>query len=82
MRCCKNLPDGGGALASEYFWIDHFFAAEHFFSLGLLGTIIGLTIATQTSLKDTVSITEVVTGLKVGLNNMANHNSHTFLVNK
>ena len=44
------------------------FAAEHFFSLGLLGTIIGLTIATQTSLKDTVSITEVVTGLKVGLN--------------
>ncbi|MAH48532.1 hypothetical protein CMI37_22085 [Candidatus Pacearchaeota archaeon] len=44
------------------------FAAEHFFSLGLLGTIIGLTIATQTSLKDTGTISEVVAGLKVGLN--------------
>ena len=44
------------------------FAAEHFFSLGLLGTIIGLTIATQTSLKDTGSISEIVAGLKVGLN--------------
>ena len=44
------------------------FAAEHFFSLGLLGTILGLTIATQTSLKETVTISEVVAGLKVGLN--------------
>ena len=44
------------------------FAAEHFFSLGLLGTILGLTIATQTSLKDTVTVSEVVAGLKVGLN--------------
>ena len=44
------------------------FAAEHFFSLGLLGTILGLTIATQTSLKDTGSISEVVAGLKTGLN--------------
>jgi hypothetical protein len=44
------------------------FAAEHFFSLGLLGTILGLTIATQTSLKDTVTVSEVVGGLKVGLN--------------
>jgi len=44
------------------------FAAEHFFSLGLLGTIIGLTIATQTSLTDTGSISEIVAGLKVGLN--------------
>ena len=44
------------------------FAAEHFFSLGLLGTILGLTIATQTSLEGTVTISEVVAGLKVGLN--------------
>lgn len=44
------------------------FAAEHFFSLGLLGTILGLTIATQTSLSDTVTISEIVAGLKVGLN--------------
>jgi hypothetical protein len=44
------------------------FAAEHFFSLGLLGTIIGLTIATQTSLNESVTIGEIVGGLKVGLN--------------
>ena len=44
------------------------FAAEHFFSLGLLGTILGLTIATQTSLTDTGTISEVVSGLKMGLN--------------
>jgi len=44
------------------------FAAEHFFSLGLLGTILGLTIATQTSFEDTVTVSEVVAGLKVGLN--------------
>lgn len=45
------------------------FMAEHFFSLGLLGTIIGLCIATSTSLSGTqVQITEVVSSLKVGLN--------------
>ncbi|MAF43714.1 MAG: hypothetical protein CMI54_06065 [Parcubacteria group bacterium] len=44
------------------------FAAEHFFSLGFLGTIIGLCIATKTNLKDTVSVSEVVAGLKIGLN--------------
>ena len=44
------------------------FAAEHFFSLGLLGTVIGLTIATQTSFQDVVTVSEVVAGLKVGLN--------------
>ena len=44
------------------------FAAEHFFSLGLLGTIIGLCIATKTNLKDRVSVSEVVAGLKIGLN--------------
>ena len=44
------------------------FAAEHFFSLGLLGTVLGLTIATQTSLNDTVTVSEIVAGLKVGLN--------------
>ncbi len=44
------------------------FSAEHFFSLGLLGTILGLCIATATSLTDTVSTSEVVAGLKHGLN--------------
>lgn len=44
------------------------FAAEHFFSLGLLGTVLGLTIATQTSLQDTTTVSEVVAGLKTGLN--------------
>jgi len=44
------------------------FAAEHFFSLGLLGTIIGLCIATKTNLEGTISVSEVVAGLKVGLN--------------
>ena len=48
------------------------FAAEHFFSLGLLGTVLGLTIATQTSLNDTVTVSEIVAGLKVGLNTAFN----------
>lgn len=48
------------------------FAAEHFFSLGLLGTILGLTIATQTSLDDTGTVSEIVAGLKVGLNTAFN----------
>jgi hypothetical protein len=44
------------------------FAAEHFFSLGLLGTIIGLVIATKGSLDSTMPLSEIVSGLKVGLN--------------
>jgi hypothetical protein len=44
------------------------FAGEHFFSLGLLGTLIGLTIATSTSLTAEAQVSDIVTGLKVGLN--------------
>ena len=44
------------------------FAGEHFFSLGLLGTLIGLTIATSTSLTQESQVSDIVTGLKVGLN--------------
>jgi hypothetical protein len=43
------------------------FAGEHFFSLGLLGTLIGLTIATSTSLTAEAQVS-IVAGLKVGLN--------------
>ena len=49
---------------SEIGW----FAAEHFFSLGLLGTIIGLIIATGGSLDSALPLTEIVAGLKEGLN--------------
>jgi len=44
------------------------FAAEHFFSLGLLGTIIGLIFATRGSLDSSIPIAEMVGGLKEGLN--------------
>ena len=44
------------------------FAAEHFFSLGLLGTIIGLVFATDGSLDSSIPISEMVSGLKEGLN--------------
>lgn len=44
------------------------FAAEHFFSLGLLGTIIGLVIATKGSLDSSLPTSEIVAGLKEGLN--------------
>ena len=44
------------------------FAAEHFFSLGLLGTVIGLCMSTATSLNDEASVSGMVAGLKVGLN--------------
>ena len=43
------------------------FAAEHFFSLGLLGTVFGLCLATTTSFEGESSVSEIVTGLKVGL---------------
>ena len=44
------------------------FAAEHFFSLGLLGTIIGLVIATEGNLDSSLPTSEIVAGLKKGLN--------------
>ena len=43
------------------------FAAEHFFSLGLLGTIIGLILATEGSLDSSVPTAQIVAGLKQGL---------------
>ena len=43
------------------------FAAEHFFSLGLVGTVFGLCVATSTSLNEGSEVTDIVTGLKVGL---------------
>ena len=49
---------------SEVGW----FAAEHFFSLGLLGTIIGLIIATEGSLDSSMPTSQIVSGLKEGLN--------------
>ena len=44
------------------------FAAEHFFTLGLLGTVFGLCVATSTSLNEGSEITDIVSGLKTGLN--------------
>ena len=44
------------------------FAAEHFFSLGLLGTVFGLCGATATSLNEGTEISDIVSGLKTGLN--------------
>tara|TARA_Y100000310_G_C20486042_1_gene716901 strand:- start:208 stop:687 length:480 start_codon:yes stop_codon:yes gene_type:complete len=43
------------------------FAAEHFFSLGLLGTVFGLCVATATSLNEGTEISDIVSGLKNGL---------------
>ena len=44
------------------------FAAEHFFSLGLLGTVFGLCVATATNLDDNAQVSTIVSGLKEGLN--------------
>jgi hypothetical protein len=44
------------------------FTAEHFFSFGLLGTIIGLVLATGGSLDGAKPVSEIVAGLKAGLN--------------
>lgn len=44
------------------------FSAEHFFSLGLLGTIIGLVLATSGGLDAAKPVSEIVAGLKKGLN--------------
>ena len=43
------------------------FAAEHFFSLGLLGTVFGLCVATATNLNAEAQVTDIVAGLKEGL---------------
>ena len=44
------------------------FAAEHFFSLGLLGTVFGLCVATATNLNAEAPVSDIVAGLKTGLN--------------
>jgi len=44
------------------------FAAEHFFSLGLLGTVFGLSVATSTNLNPEAQVADIVSGLKEGLN--------------
>ena len=44
------------------------FTADHLFTLGLLGTVLGLIVATSGSLIDTASVSEIVAGLKEGLN--------------
>ena len=44
------------------------FAAEHFFTLGLLGTVFGLCVATSTSLNEGSEVSSIVAGLKTGLN--------------
>lgn len=44
------------------------FAAEHFFSLGLLGTVFGLCVATATNLDSDAQVSAIVSGLKQGLN--------------
>ena len=44
------------------------FAAEHFFSLGLLGTVFGLCVATATNLDAEAPVNDIVAGLKGGLN--------------
>lgn len=43
------------------------FCAEHFFSLGLLGTVIGLCLATGSELSGSSSTKQIVDLLKVGL---------------
>ncbi|MBC8416735.1 MotA/TolQ/ExbB proton channel family protein [bacterium] len=44
------------------------FIAEHFFTLGLLGTIIGLVIATSGAMGENLPVSQIVAGLKEGLN--------------
>jgi hypothetical protein len=62
---CKKKADKEAIIRkSDIGW----FCAEHFFSLGLLGTIIGLCIATGDSLTDSDSVSQIVAGLKHGLN--------------
>jgi putative copper export protein len=44
------------------------FAADHMFTLGLLGTMIGLCMATSGSLVTDTVVKDIVAGLKTGLN--------------
>jgi len=60
----KREAEENLAMRAELGW----FAAEHFFSLGLLGTIIGLVLATQGSLDSSMPLNQIVSGLKIGLN--------------
>ena len=61
----KDIEERGRLLRrSEVGW----FAAEHFFSLGLLGTVFGLCVATSTSLNEGSEVSDIVSGLKTGLN--------------
>jgi hypothetical protein len=62
----KNKEKAKDYLAkrSEIGW----FAAEHFFSLGLLGTVFGLCVATATNLDENAQVSAIVAGLKTGLN--------------
>ena len=63
-RCTKQRDRDDLLKRMDVGW----FAGEHFFSLGLLGTLIGLTIATSTSLTEEAQVSQIVTGLKNGLN--------------
>jgi hypothetical protein len=61
----KDIDERGGLLRrADIGW----FAAEHFFSLGLLGTVFGLCVATATSLNEGTEVSDMVAGLKTGLN--------------
>ena len=62
----KAGPHAGDSILkrSEVGW----FTAEHFFSLGLLGTVFGLCVATSTSLNEGTEVSDIVAGLKEGLN--------------
>ncbi len=44
------------------------FIAEHFFTLGLLGTLIGLVLATGGAMNGNLPVSQIVAGLKEGLN--------------
>ena len=63
-RCTKQRDRDDLLKRMDVGWV----AGEHFFSLGLLGTLIGLTIATSTSLTEEAQVSQIVTGLKNGLN--------------
>lgn len=64
-RALKDVEERDRLLRrSEIGW----FAAEHFFSLGLLGTVFGLCVATATNLDETAQVSAIVSGLKTGLN--------------
>ena len=60
----KDLEERGKiSKRAEIGW----FTAEHFFSLGLLGTVFGLCVATATNLNAEAQVTDIVAGLKEGL---------------